>query len=198
MIVEENAASVPHRFNSMLSTVYACGEYDKMLNGVFENFLEVKFKDTQLRNVTHGLEWFCYFDCLQQHILHSQLYQVMAYMPYTFVMSHLLFASLTKAKLAYPHTSTEKKNALNRNNNLLETMVSEMVPQARQFASKTGLVRDILPNLMEIIQPNLRPVNTQLYSARAKDELKSLVTTMFHFNLNYQQVRSQEGQYQYK
>lgn len=51
---------------------------------------------------------------------------------------------------------------------------------------------------MEIIQPNLRPVNTQLYSAREKEDLKNLVATMFAYNLTYQQERTLEGQYIYK
>ena len=59
-------------------------------------------------------------------------------------------------------------------------------------------VFDILPNLLDIIQPNLRPVNTQLYSAREKEELKALVDTMTAYNLTYVQERSQEGQYVYK
>ena len=50
---------------------------------------------------------------------------------------------------------------------------------------------------MEIIQPSLRPVNTQLYSQREKDELKNLVLVMLAYNLAFKQVRSQEGQYDY-
>ena len=49
---EESAASLPVRFKSMLSAVYACGEYEKLMNGVFENYLQVKFRDSQLANVS--------------------------------------------------------------------------------------------------------------------------------------------------
>ena len=59
-------------------------------------------------------------------------------------------------------------------------------------------VFDILPNLLDIIQPTLRPVNTQLYSAREKEELRALVDTMTAYNLTYVQERTQEGQYVYK
>ena len=57
---------------------------------------------------------------------------------------------------------------------------------------------DLLPHLLEIIQPNLRPVNTQLYSAREKAELKNLVDTMIGYNLAYVQERMPDGQYTYK
>ena len=51
---------------------------------------------------------------------------------------------------------------------------------------------------MEIIQPNLRPLNTQLYSAREREELRALVDVMNAYNLTYVQERSAEGQYLYK
>jgi chromosome transmission fidelity protein 18 len=59
-------------------------------------------------------------------------------------------------------------------------------------------VFDVIPNLLEIIQPNLRPVNTQLYSPKEKEELKELVATMLSYNLTYAQERTNEGQYNYK
>ena len=50
--VEESGASLPNRFKSTLHSVYACGEYEKMMHGVFENYLNVKFKDSQFENVS--------------------------------------------------------------------------------------------------------------------------------------------------
>ncbi len=57
---------------------------------------------------------------------------------------------------------------------------------------------DVLPHLVDIIQPNLRPVNTQLYSAREKEELKDLVDVMKAYSLTYVQERTPEGQYNYR
>ena len=56
----------------------------------------------------------------------------------------------------------------------------------------------MIPSLLDIIQPNLRPVNTQLYSAKEKAELSNLVATMVSYNLAYVQERDPEGQYVYK
>lgn len=51
---------------------------------------------------------------------------------------------------------------------------------------------------MRIIQSNLRPVNTQLYSAKEKQELKHLVEILIAYNLTYVQEISLEGQYSYR
>ena len=57
---------------------------------------------------------------------------------------------------------------------------------------------DLLPCLLKIIQSNLRPVNTQLYSAKEKQELKHLVDILIAYNLTYVQEVSIEGQYSYR
>ncbi len=51
---------------------------------------------------------------------------------------------------------------------------------------------------MRILQPSLRPVNTQLYSHKEKEELRSLVEAMTAYSLTYVQERTLEGQYVYK
>ena len=57
---------------------------------------------------------------------------------------------------------------------------------------------DILPCLLRIVQTNLRPVNTQLYSSREKQDLKHLVEVLIAYNLSYVQEVTTEGQYIYR
>ena len=186
------------RFSSVLRTVQSCGEYEKVMNGVFENYLAVKFKDDcQLSNVTGGHEWLTFFDLTQHHIQRSQQYAMMAYMPYAFVSAHLRFGAFSRSKLSYPSTHADRNQSLTRTQQLISAMISEMPPRNRQFVSASNLTFDILPNLLEIIQPNLRPVNTHLYSPREKAELKHVVDTMTAYNLSYQQERTPDGQYAY-
>jgi len=46
-----NAASLPARFATILQSVYSCGDYDRLMNGVFENYAAIKFKDSYLSAV---------------------------------------------------------------------------------------------------------------------------------------------------
>ena len=149
--------------------------------------------------ITQGNSWFTFFDTVQQHINHSQNYSVMGYMPFVFVASHLMFAaSGLLPRIKYPSTQYEKNNALQRSSNLIGAMVSDMAPSSRIFSSPNVLLMDILPCLLEITQPNLRAVNTQLYSAREKDDLKNLVSIMLSYNLTFVQERNHDGQYIYR
>jgi hypothetical protein len=49
-----------------------------------------------------------------------------------------------------------------------------MSPSLRKYLNTEVVIMDVLPPLMEIIQPNLRPINTQLYSAREKEDMSQL------------------------
>ena len=198
-VQEENLSSMPIRFKTILNSVQGCGDYEKMIQGAFENYLMIKFKDVKMQNALCGNDWLQFFDVMQQQILHSQNYSTMGYMPYTFVAFHLLFgASGPKPKISWPNEQFEMKNKLRKSNNIIETMIADMSPGARIFASPTTLVCDVLPCLLRIIQTNLRPVNTQLYSPREKQELKQLVEILIAYNVTYVQEMTPEGQYAYR
>ena len=81
-----------------------------------------------------------FFDMTQQQIARSQIYSLMAYMPFAFVASHFSFAANGRAKITYPHTNAEKAKELAKSKNLLCSMIADMSPTARTFASPTNLV----------------------------------------------------------
>ncbi len=130
--------------------------------------------------------------------MQSQHYSMMAYMPYNFVASHLLFGAHGRVKITFPTTAHEKRSQQQKSNQLVESLITEMNPLARSFCSTTSLIQDILPCLLEIIKPNLRPVNTQLYSAKEMEDLKGLIAVMIAYSLNFVQDKTQDGQYFYK
>jgi chromosome transmission fidelity protein 18 len=64
-----------------------------------------------------------------------------------------------------------------------------MSPSLRKYLNTEVVIMDVLPPLMEIIQPNLRPINTQLYSAREKEEMAQLIHIMIACNMTYHQEK---------
>ena len=137
---------------------------------------------------------------MTQHYINStQQYAAMGYLPYVFVNAHLLFAaSGPPARVKFPTVQYEKTLATQKSRNIMETLVTDMRPSSRRFSSASGLVFDTLPHVLNIIRPNLRAVNTQLYSAREKDDLKQLVQILLSYNLTYAQERTPDGQYVYR
>ena len=48
---EENCAALNVRFKNSLHMAQSCGDYEKLQQGVFENYLNIKFKDDKMQNV---------------------------------------------------------------------------------------------------------------------------------------------------
>lgn len=189
--------TLAYRFQLILRTAQSCGEYDKLTQGWFENYPAIKFKHTNIEPVSMGLEWAVFTDLLQKEIMHSQSWIMMAFLPYACVSYHLLFATHHWPKIQFPNQMHETNQKFLKNQNLQSAMVNEMSPLTRVFVGARSLVEDILPYLLLITQPNLRPVNTQLYSKQEKEDLAGLINTMISYNLTYTQERNLEGQYSY-
>uniref|UniRef100_A0A8C0F1M4 Chromosome transmission fidelity factor 18 n=1 Tax=Bubo bubo TaxID=30461 RepID=A0A8C0F1M4_BUBBB len=191
-----NASS--HRFHHILHLAVSSGEQEKLAQGLYDNFLNMKLRDSSLSSVCLALEWLSFSDLLSRAVLHGQSFQLMRYLPFLPVAFHLLFAATTIPRLAYPSSQHEALAKLNHMQNLVVSMVSGITPSARSRAGQQPLVLEVLCLLLDIIAPKLRPVNTQLYSLKEKQQLADLISTMLAYNLTYHQERLPEGQYVYK
>ena len=147
--------------------------------------------------VIGGFEWASFTDIMVKEIHHSQTWILNGYLPFASVAYHLLFATNNYSKVQFPSQFGENTTKHSKSKNLISILIGDMTSLTRAFAPTTALVYDLLPYLMYIIQPSLRPVNTQLYSAREKEELFHLIDTMIGYNLTYTQDRSLEGQYSF-
>ncbi|GIZ02728.1 chromosome transmission fidelity protein 18 homolog [Caerostris extrusa] len=63
------------------NVIQAFGDYEKVYVGMFENYLNIKFKHRNLDSVWLGSEWLCFGDIIQQQIAHHQLFFLMPYLP---------------------------------------------------------------------------------------------------------------------
>ena len=50
-VQEESLSSMPNRYKTMLQSVQSCGDYEKIMQGAYENYLSIKFKDVKMRHV---------------------------------------------------------------------------------------------------------------------------------------------------
>ncbi|XP_071617349.1 chromosome transmission fidelity protein 18 homolog [Heliangelus exortis] len=187
-----------HRFHRILHLAVSSGEQEKLAQGLYENFLNMKLRDSSLSSVCLALEWLGFSDLLSRAVLQCQNFQLLRYLPFLPVAFHLLFAATNVPRLAYPSSQQDALAKLHHMQNLVVAMVSGITPSARSRAGQQALVLEVLCLLLDIIAPKLRPVNTQLYSQKEKQQLADLISIMLAYNLTYHQERLPEGQYVYK
>ncbi|XP_006873987.1 PREDICTED: chromosome transmission fidelity protein 18 homolog [Chrysochloris asiatica] len=190
--------SVSQRFHRVLHVAASAGEHEKVVQGLYDNFLRLRLRDPTLGAVCTALDWLAFDDLLARAALHGQSFQLLRYPPFLPAAFHLLFAAVHVPQLIFPSSQQEAQNRMNQSQNLLQMLVSGITPSARSRATPQALVLDTLCPLLDILMPKLRPVSTQLYSAREKQQLAGLVGTMLAYSLTYRQERMPDGQYAYR
>ncbi|CAL8285860.1 unnamed protein product, partial [Arctogadus glacialis] len=185
------------RFQHILFLAQSSGEYDKVSQGLYDNYLSMRVRDPNMHLVCEGLQWLSFSDQLNQTIMHGQNFSLMRYLPFLSVTFHFLFAHAHVPRLSYPHSQHDASTRLQTNRNALSTMMADIPPAVRSRISELSLSADILTLLLDILCPKLRPVNPQLFSTREKEQMRELIDTMLAYNLSYRQDRTPEGQYTY-
>lgn len=186
------------RFYHILRVTTSAGEHEKVVQGLFDNFLRLRLRDSSLGTVCCALDWLAFDDLLEQAAHHGQSFQLLRYLPFLPAAFHVLFASSHVPRITFPSSQQEAQTRLSQTRNHIQTLVSGMAPATRSRATPQALVLDTLCLLLDVLAPKLRPVSTQLYSAREKQQLSSLVGTMLAYSLTYHQERTPDGQYLYR
>ncbi|XP_054461055.1 chromosome transmission fidelity protein 18 homolog isoform X2 [Anoplopoma fimbria] len=191
------SGSGAQRFQHILHLASSSGEYEKVSQGLYENYLSMRVRDPNLQSVCEALDWLSFSDRLNHVIMHGQNFTLMRYLPFLSVTFHFLFAHTHVPRISYPHSQHEASTRLLSSRNALSAMVADIPACIRTRISHLSLSLDILTLLLDIICPKLRPVNPQLFSSREKEQMRELINTMLSYNLSYRQDRTPEGQYTY-
>uniref|UniRef100_A0A673U788 Chromosome transmission fidelity protein 18 homolog n=1 Tax=Suricata suricatta TaxID=37032 RepID=A0A673U788_SURSU len=195
---EAPLTTASQRFYHILHVAASAGEREKVVQGLFDNFLRLRLRDSSLGAVCAALDWLALDDLLSRAAHHSQNFQLLRYLPFLPAAFHLLFASSHIPRITFPSSQQEAQNRTSRTQALVQMLVSGLTPATRSRAAPQVLILDALCLLLDILAPKLRPVSTQLYSTREKQQLASLVGIMLAYSLTYRQERMSDGHYVYR
>lgn len=106
-LVAMSDMSLGTRMSNILQVVQSNGDYERLMNGVYENFLGQKFSDNTMLGTAESLDWFSYSDRIQRMIQQLQNYQIYPYLPFGFVVWHFNFGSLSWPQLQFPSKGFE-------------------------------------------------------------------------------------------
>ncbi|XP_040829540.1 chromosome transmission fidelity protein 18 homolog [Ochotona curzoniae] len=194
----DSGSLASQRFYHVLHVASSAGEHEKVVQGLFDNFLRLRLRDSSLGTVCAALDWLAFDDLLGCAAHHSQSFQLLRYPPFLPVAFHLLLACSHVPRIVFPSSQQEAQVRTTQMKNLMQALVCGIAPAPRSRAAPQALLLDALCLLLDILTPRLRPVSTQLYSAREKQQLASLVGTMLAYSLTYRQQRMPDGQYVYR
>ncbi|KAH8412408.1 hypothetical protein KR009_001817 [Drosophila setifemur] len=187
--------SVATRVRNVLDVVHSSGDYERLAQGVYENYLQQKMPDPNFTGVCDALKWFCFTDTVQNLIGRQQNYSVYPYLQYGFVAWHLLFATLAWPKIAFPTRGFEFQQKSTNQRNIFQALRKGVTSSALGVGQGRILLLDTVPMLKRILSPQLRSVAVQLLSVKEQNDLRHTIEVMVDLGLTFVQVKSLEGHY---
>lgn len=103
----DTSSTLKIRLNKILQIVSSFGDYERVAQGVFENYPLLKLRDSSFESISKCLEWFIFSDLINKQIHSLQNYSISSYLQYAFVVWHLVFATNAKQKINYPSVGYE-------------------------------------------------------------------------------------------
>ncbi|KAM7354089.1 chromosome transmission fidelity protein 18 homolog [Cochliomyia hominivorax] len=190
--------SVSTRVRHTLDVVHSGGDYGRLMQGVYENYLQQKMPDPNLNGIVEATQWFCFSDLIQTQINHLQNYTVYPYLQYGFVVWHLLFASLAWPKINFPTKGYEFQQKQTTQKNIFQSLRKSFTCSTVGIGQGTVVLLETVPLLKYILSPQLRSVAIQLLSKKEQADLKHCVEIMADLGITYTQVKSADGPYIYR
>ncbi|XP_061718864.1 chromosome transmission fidelity protein 18 homolog isoform X2 [Cydia pomonella] len=176
----------------VLKTVQAAGEYDRLADGIFENYLQARV-DSRLLIACETLSWLRFYDTIYSWTLRTQNYSLYGALPLCIARCHTLLASRTPQRIKFP---TQAQEMYRRQTELDATMSSVARGCAASVApSRPALRLSLAPLLPYLLSPVLRTANVQLCSENERKALRTCAGAMCDYGLQYVQQRTPEGLY---
>lgn len=146
--------------NRLAFAVQAAGDMDKITQGCFEHYPNLKPIDTSLGNLTKIHDWLHFFDSLSGRVGRHQEFELMAYMPYGVVpwYTHMAAPANNDRPADYPKADFECYQQTLVSKEIASALAASLPPTLRGLYTPDHVLIELAPVLMRIISPNLKPV----------------------------------------
>ncbi|TYJ55605.1 hypothetical protein B9479_003755 [Cryptococcus floricola] len=180
----------------LIPIIQSCGEYDKVAQGVFEHYPHLKPLDGTLGNVGSVLDWVAFTDRLQGRIGAEQAWDLMGYVPWSLGawFPHMAAQANSAKPAEYPKADYEAYQNRTANELVTSQFTTLLPPVYRTLFSTTTTSTELIPFLMRIISPPLKPVNANIVKPGEKALLDRLVELMLPMGLRFFAEKAENGQ----
>lgn len=186
------------RVKHVLQVIHSGGDYNILMQGIFENYLQQKMPDPYLNAVAEATDWFCFSDVVQHHIQHLQNYTVYPYLQYGFVVWHLLFATLAYPNVSFPMRGNEFNQKSTVQKQIFQSFKKGICCGSVGIGKGRVILIETVPFLKRILSPKLRTIAAQLLSEKEKEEFTQTINIMVDLGLSYIQIKTAEATFNYQ
>ncbi|KTW25985.1 hypothetical protein T552_03259 [Pneumocystis carinii B80] len=191
-------------FMDVYETIQNYGDYEKLINNCFMHYLSQDYKDDQLSKPVLAGDWLFFFDTLNRSIYEKQNMELLSYLVFPLLIFHILFISVKKDYYQNYQQNTkqisnwELYESEKINREICASLYYGSVPYLQQILCIDILLIDVVPYLIYILLPTLNSVNLRSVKNTEKHILNRVVNSMIHFNINYVEMKANDGTLFYK
>ncbi|BGO89065.1 Chromosome transmission fidelity protein 18 [Rhodotorula toruloides] len=183
----------------IVKDVQTSGEYEKIAQGCFENYLTARSANNEaLPRIQQALDWIYLYDQLDNRLRSEREYELLAYVPYSFVAWYPLFSSQVPNPVELPKTDYEMYLKRIAHQEVADAFAASVPQNLKTLFSGPNIVAELLPLLNRIVAPDLKPVNSQVVKNEERARLMRLVNTMISTKLAFVLDKSEDGQLSFK
>ncbi|CAE6360318.1 unnamed protein product [Rhizoctonia solani] len=190
------------KYVARLSRVIEHAGTDRVAVACFEHYTTLRKGRSSWDSLLAAHEWFGWYDTLSMTMRTEQEYGLLAYQPYAITAFHPLFATLGNPKYERVNNDWDHFTRTRVNEEIKSIFSNSLTTGARDSdaaaylhmmaGSKADL--EFLPLINRIINPPLKPLNSQIVRTQERLVLKRLVEIMAAMELRYIQDKNEDGQ----
>ncbi|XP_024931217.3 uncharacterized protein LOC107422579 isoform X2 [Ziziphus jujuba] len=187
-----NTSSQPasSEFEFLHSLVSNRGDYDMIVDGVHENFLQLHYHDPVMQKTVKCLNSLGVSDLTHQYSMRTQQMALFVYQPAIAITVHRLVAQVQKPNIEWPRSYQRFRTTLMEKMDTLRSWFCEIPPYISRHLSTNSFIEDSVSPLLHILSPStLRPVAVTLLSEKEKSDLAHLVSAMVSYSITYKNVK---------
>ncbi|CAE6526005.1 unnamed protein product [Rhizoctonia solani] len=190
------------KYVSRLSRVIENAGSDRVAVACFEHYTTLRKGRSSWDSLLAAHEWFGWYDTLSMTMRTEQEYGLLPYQAYAITAFHPLFATLGNPKYERVNNDWDHFTRTRLNEEIRTTVCSSLATGTRDSdaasylymmaGSKAAL--EFLPLINRIINPPLKPLNSQIVRTQERLVLRRLVEIMAAMELSYVQDKNEDGQ----
>ncbi|XP_060179014.1 uncharacterized protein LOC132609167 isoform X2 [Lycium barbarum] len=184
-------SSMSSDFETLHSLISHRGDYDLILDGIHENFLQLHYTDPVMQKTVKCLEILGCSDIFHQYTMRTQHLSLQVYQPPLAISIHGLIAQIGKPNIEWPKSFQRYRTMSIEKKEILHSWKNKISPCISRHLSTKSFVEDLISPFLHILSPStLKPVALHMLSEKEKADLSQLVNTMVSYAMTYKNIKS--------
>ena len=182
-IIYSSGDVIPLSYNYIRNLYNSSGEYNKIIEGLFSNYLKIQNKNSleDIEKRSELTELFSYEDYLSKKGINTIPGDIHNYtcMSGNYINHYYFSTKYERNLIEFPSLFFELKQQKKINDSIIETLQDNLIECGyKNRLSKYIIVTQIIPYVYRLIQPKFKEINFDLMTQNEKEKINNAVNIM--------------------